>query len=270
MRIALLTDVFKRYPLDRALAMVARAGFEAVELNACYNWDPHIDFGQEEAAEQVRLLARLLERHRLALAGVAVYPNISSLDPEERAYAVGLCRRAITLLGPLGCPLLTLMPYGSNLLPFAPQERALRDSLAVICAEAQRWGMRVAIEVYPGNFIEDSSTLLALVRDLAFPNLGYLLCVAHLAALGEDLLTTYRLVRDHLYHIHLSDTPIRTLDHKHLVPGYGEVDLAAFARAVRADGYTGTVTLQIYSHEASAEQSSLEGLRAVRALFGLN
>lgn len=270
MRIALLTDVFKRYPLDQALAAAARAGFEAIELNACYNWDPHIDFGCADAAERVRELGVLLERHRLQLAAVAVYPNISSLDPEERAYAVALCQRAIVLLGPLDCPLLTLMPYGSNLLPFEPQYRALRESLEAICAAAARWGMRVAIEVYPGNFIEESAGLLHLIRDLNFPNLGYLLCVAHLAALGEDLLTTYRAVRDHLFHIHLSDTPIRTLDHKHLVPGYGEVDLTALARAVRADGYTGTVTLQIYSHEASAEQSSVEGLRAVRALFGLN
>jgi|DewCreStandDraft_2_1066082.scaffolds.fasta_scaffold00062_60 myo-inositol catabolism protein IolH len=268
MRIALLTDVFKHAPLTEALAAIRRAGFDAIELNACYNWDPHIDFASEQAEREVALLARLLEQYRLTLAAVAVYPNIASLDAGERQRAVRMCCRAIDLLSPLGCPLLTLMPYGSNLLPYAPQEQALVASLQAICARAERCGMRVAIEVYPGNFIEESATLLALIERLGLPSLGYLLCVAHVAALGEDVLATYQAAKPRLFHIHVSDTPLRTLDHKHLLPGLGEVDLAALARALRADRYDGTLTLQIYSHEDTAEQSSAEGLKLMRALFG--
>jgi sugar phosphate isomerase/epimerase len=218
MRIALLTDVFKHAPLTEALAAIRRAGFDAIELNACYNWDPHIDFASEQAEREVALLARLLEQYRLTLAAVAVYPNIASLDAGERQRAVRMCCRAI--------------------------------------------------EVYPGNFIEESTTLLALIERLGLPSLGYLLCVAHVAALGEDVLATYQVAKRRLFHIHVSDTPLRTLDHKHLLPGLGEVDLAALARALRADRYDGTLTLQIYSHEDTAEQSSAEGLKLMRALFG--
>lgn len=268
MRFALLTDVFKRVPLPEALAAIRRAGFEAIELNACYNWDPHIDFAAAQAGQEVARLEQLLTRYRLALAAVAVYPNIASLDEEERQRAVLMCCRAMDLLAPLGCPLLTLMPYGSNLLPYAPQERALVTSLRAICERAALRGMRVAIEVYPGNFIEDSQTLLALIASLGLPNLGYLLCVAHVAALGEDVLATYRATRQRLFHIHVSDTPLRTLDHQHLLPGRGEVDLNGLAQALRADRYEGALTLQIYSHADTAEQSSAEGLALLRTLFG--
>src|SRR3989442_401244 len=148
MRIALLTDVFKRYPLRQALAAIARVGFEAIELNACYNWDPHVDLASPRADEQVHELAELLETHRLSLAAVAVYPDVSSLVEPERHHAVCLCTRAMELLAPLGCPLLTLMPYGSNLLPFDPQIAALRRSLDEVCGVAERHRMRVAMEVY--------------------------------------------------------------------------------------------------------------------------
>lgn len=267
MRLALLTDVFKHVPLAEALPAIRRAGFDAIELNACYNWDPHIDFGSPQAEQDVVRLARLLEQHRLTLAAVAVYPNVASLDAEERERAVQMCCRAMDLLSPLGCPLLTLMPYGSNLLPYAPQEQALVASLRAICARAERCDMRVAIEVYPGNFIEQSQALLELIERLNLPALGYLLCVAHVAALGEDVLATYQAAKSRLIHIHVSDTPLRTLDHKHLLPGLGEVDLGALAQALRTTGYDGTLTLQIYSHEDTAEQSSAEGLALMRALF---
>ncbi len=46
MQICLLSDVFRRVDIRAALPAIARAGFSAIELNACHNWDPHLDLNR--------------------------------------------------------------------------------------------------------------------------------------------------------------------------------------------------------------------------------
>ena len=262
MEIALLTDVFKRYSLEEALRLTWEAGFGAIELNACFDWSPHIDFLQADAPRRVESLGRALAELDLKLLAVATYPNIAAINEAVREQAVEYCLRAISLCKPLGCPLLTLMTSGSNLLPYEPQRAALEDSLRRLSAAAEG-DMAIAIEVYPGNFIESTDEVLELIDSLGLENVGYLLCVPHLAALGEDIAEAYRKARGRVFHIHLADTPLATDSHLHLVPGTGDIEFGEFFDLLRTE-YDRSLSIQIYSEAESPLASSRQSLEIVK------
>lgn len=267
MEVALLSDVFRRSDAETALGAIAAAGFRHVELNASFNWDPHLNLESASWPAATAAIGQAARRLGLTVTAVACYPNLAATDPEERRRAVEYCRRGIEACRALGGTLITVMPGGNNLLPVGPQVAALRQALRLVCEAAAARGVGVAIESYPGNCIEGTEALLGLIREVASPALGYLLCTAHLAAGGEDLLQAYRVSRGLLRHVHLSDTRTVTPQHQHLVPGLGDVRFDGLLREMIADGYAGTLTLQIYSHAAEPEAASARALAAFRQFW---
>jgi fructoselysine 3-epimerase len=266
-KICLNTDVFKRYGLADALELTASAGYEYINLNAIPYWDPHIDFWAPDAEARVRELAELLDRHQLGIRVVESSSNLSAWDEKERTQAILYCRRTMAALAPLGCKILALSSTGTNLLGIPEQHRILRDSLSEISEMASCHDMTAVIEIYPGSCLEKTTETIQLLEALGAPNVGYNLCIPHVAALGEDLLESYRQSRPYFRHLHIADTPSSTVNHRHLVPGDGTADFAPLFRALIEDGYDDYATVQIYSCIDTAYESSVRALAVTRELL---
>jgi sugar phosphate isomerase/epimerase len=272
MPIALLSDVFPGRPPAETAAAVAAAGFGAVELNACRRSRPHLDCRTPEVERLAGEWRQACDSHGLSVAAVAAFENLAALDGAARRAAVGYCRRALATFGTLGCRRLTLMVSGSNLLPVPSQWIALRASLDELAAAAAAQETSIALEIYPGNFLECTADVLDFLAALDAPHVGYLLCVAHLAAIGEDVVAAYRQARGRLSHVHLSDTPTGTPLHRHLAPGLGQADWRGICRLLGDDDFAGPLTIQLYSHsedEAPVELAR-QSLQAVRAALAGN
>lgn len=267
MRLALFTDIFKRTPVEEAVELAAIAGFRRIELNACEYWDPHVDFSTPHARNQVEMLERALSRHGVQLAAVATASELASLDPDERRLSVEYCRKAMAMLDEVGCKILTAVASGNNLLPVEPQKQALRTSLLELAEESALRGWRIAVEIYPGHCLESTTAAVKLLASLRAPQVGLLYCVSHIAALGEDLLEAYNRAKARIIHVHLSDTPVSTIHHQHLIPGHGEVDCTSVLRRLQADTFPGIISLQIYSHADRPIESAMEGLVVVHRLL---
>ena len=267
MEVALLTDVFRHADVHRAIAAIGDAGFSQCELNACFNWDPHLNLESGIWRADVAAIGRSAASAAVSIPAVACYPNLAATDADERARAVDYCRRGIQACVELGGRLITVMPGGNNLMPPDPQVQALVAALSAVCETACAYGVDVAIESYPGNCLEGTAAIAGLVRRLGCPRLGYLLCTAHLAARGEDLVDTYLRSKDVLRHIHFSDSRTATPYHQHLVPGLGDIRFDRLVEQLRTEGYAGTVTLQIYSHSAEPEAASRRALAAFRQFW---
>jgi sugar phosphate isomerase/epimerase len=265
--ICLNTDVLQRYPLTHALELAAKAGYTHINLNAIPFWEPHLDLTARDARERLSGLRSSLDRHRLTLAVVEASTNLSAWDERERRLAVDYCQLAIRKLSPLGCQLLCLSAPGTNLLGIDEQRALLETSLREVCATAADAAMRVSLEIYPGSCLEKTADAVRLLEQWQIANLGYTLCVPHVAALGETVIESYRVSRDLLAHAHIADTPLSTVNHKHLVPGDGKVDFSPLFRSLIADGYTGMLTLQIYSCEGNPVDAIERALRKTRSLL---
>jgi sugar phosphate isomerase/epimerase len=64
---------------------------------------------------------------------------------------------------------------------------------------------------------------------------------------GEDPVTTWRAIHEHVVHIHVKDSvpiPTKTHPYKYVLPGLGEFPMAALREALVADGFDGPVSLE--------------------------
>src|SRR5262249_7287236 len=71
-------------------------------------------------------------------------------------------------------------------------------------------------------------------------------------------------------HYHLEDIAA-TRVHHHLVPGEGAIDFAATLRAIRATGYDGWITIELYPYvddPDAAARTALERVSQIMATFG--
>jgi sugar phosphate isomerase/epimerase len=267
MRLALLSDVFRSADAYEVARSIAGGGFACVELNACPNWYPHVDFRRPEAERVAVEWRAALEGHGIRIPVVAAFTNLASLDVAEHAAAVAYCRRALASFDTLGSRVMTCMVSGSNLLPIAAQRQMLRAALLELAEDADRVGAAIAVEVYPGNFLERTEDALMFLDSLGAPNVGYLLCVSHVAALGEDVSVAYETAKPLVRHIHLSDTPVGTPEHRHLIPGLGQVDWLDLCQRVRRDGFDGYISAQIYSHEGAPAFSTARAFSSLAAVL---
>ena len=184
--------------------------------------------------------------HPFLLGSVAHSPGLSSLDPAGRLRRVEAARAAMRIATWLGSPYLTVttgLPEREG--DFAVQETLFRDSLARIVAArtGDCAGLRIAIEQEPEHVIRGAGQLLALCRahpGIVFANYD----VGHGFVAGEDPADAARLLAPHLSNLHLEDIKGRV--HKHLMFGEGDIDFRTLFRALRATGYAGDITMDLY------------------------
>ncbi len=70
-----------------------------------------------------------------------------------------------------------------------------------------------------------------------------------------------RLAR-HIRHFHLEDIAA-TRVHHHLIPGEGAIDFAATLRAIRAIGYQGWITIELYPYVDDPDMAANTARRRV-------
>lgn len=118
-------------------------------------------------------------------------------------------------------------------------------------------GGLVSFEPHPWDFLETTAAGLGLIREIGSPRVRYLHCLPHAYYLGGSVSEQIELARGWFDHIHVADTfrPGRTivnppgLDHRihqHFDIGRGELDWAAAAAALRAAGFDGIATVQLF------------------------
>ncbi len=277
MRFAYSTNAYTRRPLAEAIRDVKARGFDGVEILAD---SPH-------AFPDRRLDARALKAV-LAETGLPVvnlngnttlgldaerrdpegfWPGLLDPDAATRALKVDYLRRLLDLARLLGSPAVCT---ASGRRPAGTSERdadsRLRDGLASVLDYASRApAVRLGIEYEPGFHVGSMEPLLRLIDDLKHPLLGVNLDLGHAVCVGEDPAAAIAAFGPRIWNVHLED--IRGRVHEHLVPGRGDVDFAAIGDALRAAGYAGHVTLELYPYKDDPGAAGEEGLRHCRRLM---
>ncbi|MFQ5613741.1 MAG: sugar phosphate isomerase/epimerase family protein, partial [Anaerolineae bacterium] len=193
-----------------------------------------------------------LERHGLGLVGhCAWFIPISSPFSSLRQAAGGEFRRALRATADLGATLLTV--HYLKTPPLLPEEAVVEwhiEVLSELCADAAGLGVTVALENTPhagGRQLKNIRKILAAV-----PELGLHLDSGHTKLEGDrDRWDEYlKHLSDRLVHVHLSDNDGSRDQHLPLgaVPG-SKTDWAKHLAKLKATGYDGTITLEIFAPE---------------------
>lgn len=208
-----------------------------------------------------RAIAATLARTGLAVVGhTAYYLPLASPFESLRQAAVAEIGRCIETFAAVGARWMNLHPDGHT--PMHDRsfciERNLR-SLEELLPIARRHGVGLMIENLPGGFNtpKDLAPLLNV-----HPEIGLHLDIGH-ANLGVERSTVDALIHAfgaRLRHVHLHDNKGGHAD-LHLPLGAGVIDVAEHLRALKASGYDGTITLEVFTPDRHYLTYSRDQLR---------
>ena len=260
------THLYVADRLDRdTLVEIAAHGFDAIEVFALKS---HFDYRDRRAAIA---LAEWLDDTRLTLHSMhapiareyikGVWKDNVSLaahDDARRKAAVDEALAALDVAAAV--PYSTLVLHAGVPEPFggAPDNHlaSMVKSLEELSPVAERYGVRLAVEVIP-NGISTAPALVNLVEsDIDAQGLGICMDVGHARLMG-DVVDAIETCSGHLITTHLHDNRGRSDDH--LVPGKGVIDWDAAVLAFQKIGYDGAWMFELAAtpeRKASLEQAA--------------
>ncbi len=126
--------------------------------------------------------------------------------------------------------------------------------------------MQLLIEPEPGLLIEKADQFLELMRHIDSPAVGLNFDIGHFYCVGDDPAATVPRLAPYIRHFHLEDIAA-TRVHHHLVPGEGAIDFAATLRAIRAIGYQGWITIELYLYVDDPDTAANTARRRVMEIM---
>jgi sugar phosphate isomerase/epimerase len=206
-------------------------------------------------------VSRLLADHGLGVVGHTAYylPIGSSFESLRRA-AIGELKQAAEVFAAIGAKWMNVHPDGHA--PFTDERTIVQrniDSLQQLVAFAAPLGLRVMLENVPGRF--NSVAQLAPIFE-AVPEAGLHLDIGHcnLSVVHNTAGELIRHFGKRLAHVHIHDNRGGHAD-LHLALGMGDLDVPLHVRELKASGYDGTITLEVFSRDRHYLAYSRDRLR---------
>jgi sugar phosphate isomerase/epimerase len=279
MRLAFSTNAYLKFSFAEAARRLAALGYRGVEIMADV---PHA-WPAGLLDEQKRAMRRALEDHGLGISNVNAFmmnaiadsrqsywhPSWIEPDPHYRKVRIDHTRRALSLARELGAPSITTEP-GGPLKPGASWSKALQqfvEGLKPVADHAEREGVQLLVEPEPGLLIETAEQFLELMRYIDSPAIGLNFDVGHFYCVGDDPAAAIATLAPHIRHFHLEDiAPNRV--HEHLIPGDGAIDFPSVFGAIRAVGYQGWMTIELYPYADDPDRAARIAFERVSPMLG--
>lgn len=259
MKLAFSSNAYLQFSIEQAIERIAELGYPGIEILADV---PHA-WPAGLLDERKLAIREHLARHGLAISNVNAFmmnavadprqaywhPAWTEPDPHYRAIRREHTLRALRLARELGAPHITTEP-GGPLLPGQSRDAAMQifyDELMPCVALAEELGVGLLIEPEPGLLIERFEQYLDLVERIDSPAMGLNFDIGHAYCVGEDPATWVPRMSAHTRHYHVEDIAASRVHH-HLIPGHGAIDFPATLRAIRATGYDGWLTVELYPY----------------------
>ena len=222
-----------------------------------------------------------MERSRLAFSNINAFmmnavndrrqpywhPSFIEPEPHYRQVRIDHTKRALDLCAELGAPHITTEP-GGPLAPGQPRQEAIDlfvEVLKPLAQHAHDRGVLLLIEPEPDLLLETTDQYLEVAERLNAPSIGLNFDVGHAFCVREDLPRAIAKLAPHIRHYHLEDIAA-TRVHHHLVPGTGAIDFAAVVAAIRATGYDGWLTVELYPFLDDPDAAARQALEVLRPL----
>lgn len=218
------------------ISRIAKLGFDFVDLTL----EP--PKAQVDMINLRRIRAALTEANLGVIGHTAYYlPFASAYDSIHKA-AIQEAEKCLNFFAELGVSAMNVH-VDSRAPGHAPDWIRQRNIAAytALAARAQELGMVVMVENGEG---EDADYFAPIFE--AIPNLGLHLDIGHANINTRKSHAPVLLARfgDRLKHVHLSDNKGRGDDH--LAIGAGIIDWKKELKALKATGYDGTITLEVF------------------------
>jgi 4-hydroxyphenylpyruvate dioxygenase len=249
--------------LDAKLRAIAEAGFDGVELveNDLLTCDG-------SAADVGRTI------RELGLKCTALQPvrEFEGMAEPVRARNFQRIEHKFEIMEQVGCELL-IVGSNSSAVALGDRQRAMED-LRQLAERARMRGMRIGYEALSwGRYVFDHREAWAMVKEINHPALGLVLSSFHSLVRQLPIDSLPQIDPTKIFLVHLADAPLMQMDfrswsrHFRYLPGQGDLPLEAYVAALRARGYDGTWSLEVFNdrYRASpATTTAIDGIRSLR------
>ena len=140
----------------------------------------------------------------------------------------------------------------------------LREHFAALSEEASQAGVTLAVEPEPGLMVATVADGLRLVDEVASRSLALNLDVGHAFLTEGDVVAAIGSLSGVIGHVHFEDMPAD--EHRHLVPGEGDMPLADVVVALWDAGFRGVLTVDLFEPYEDPVAVAVQALRASRAV----
>ncbi len=280
---------------EEAIDIIGEIGFEGIELILLSRRDIE-GFWTDATIDRLK---GKLERNKLQLSQFVIFQpvveGLTSVDPEERKRNLDFFEAGCRIGKKLGAPMIDIVaPWarelkGHDYLPRyyeisspKPGEKfrididpsfdwdrvwqgyieATRECLARVKAH----GMKLSIEHHTHCMVPDASSFLRLWDAVRDPALGYNLDAGWTQLQREYPPVAIHKVKDHLMNLHMRDIDGLMRNFVHV--GEGVMDFEGIARALKAVGFRGFLSIEQDKHPGDMSATCRRYLEMMRQYLG--
>ncbi len=251
--------------LSNKIEAIAAAGFTGIEIF------------ENDLISHVGSLKDLRQKMTdlgLTLEVYQPFRDFEGMPEPFRSRNFDRAERKFDLMEELGTDLLMIC---SNVSPHALGGigRAA-DDLHELGDRAAKRNMRIAFEALGwGRHVNDYRDSWEIVRRANHPSVGLTLDTFHIYSRGTEIDSMLNIPGDRIFLVQLADAPKLSMDplswsrHHRCFPGQGELDLASFMENIRATGYDGPLSLEIFNDQFRSSDHFRHARDAYRSLIYL-
>jgi sugar phosphate isomerase/epimerase len=277
MKLAFSTNAYLRFSFPEAVRRLAKIGYPGIEIMADvpHAWPAFL------LDEQKQAIRKALADNRLAISNINAFmmnaindarqrywhPSWIEPDRHYRQVRIDHTTRALTLAKELGSPCITTEP-GGPVEPGSSWQAALKlfvEELKPVAEHAEKEGVLLLIEPEPGLLIETADQFEEFMKQVKSPAIGLNFDIGHFYCVGDEPAPTVQRLKKYTRHYHLEDIAA-TRVHHHLIPGEGAIDFAATLQAIRASGYDGWITIELYPYVDDPDVAARTALERIRQI----
>ena len=292
------TNGYRNYRLQEVIQKVSQFGYGGIDLMADR---PHA-YPPDLNTEERQTLRRTLEQLGLGIANInsssvsAIYeeeikrlkakgtslpstlwefctmyePSFVSPSEDARKKRVQYIKQCIDLAADLRAT--NISTFSGIRLPMMPPEEAwdwLVAGLKECLDYAEQRKIKIALEPEPFHVVEHIADLSLLLEQIDSDWLGVNLDIGHTYCVDGSVPDRINEVRGKIIHVHIED--IKARKHYHLIPGegdMGEEGLREVINALKASGYAGFLTAEIYTYDAFPDFAAKQAIENLRKVIG--
>jgi D-psicose/D-tagatose/L-ribulose 3-epimerase len=268
-KFAICNETFGDWPFERACEVVARAGYDGIEL-APFTFAPDVNEIDAAARRKIAATAKAAGLEIAGLHWLMVSPpglHINSRDAAVRERTTGYLRALVHFCADVGG---RIMIFGSPKQRWVDEEsdrdaawQRTRDAYRAVTPDLAERGVTLCMEPLPGpesNFITTAAQAAKMVADVEHPNFQLMLDVKSMTGEGrvpaEVIHEFFPLVR----HFHANDANRRG-------PGFGDTDFRPIAAALKERGYQGYVSVEVFDYSPDPQTITEQSIRYLREVF---
>jgi sugar phosphate isomerase/epimerase len=269
MRFAICNEIFQGWSIEAAMSYARKTGYAAVEI-APFTLAPlATDVSQTRRAEIREAAARtgieIAGLHWLLARTQGLH--LSAPDAAARERTAGYLCELVRLCGDLGGRILVLgSPQQRNVAAGMDAKEAWGLAAATLSDAvklAEDRGLTICFEpLSPAetNFINTARQAIEFAAQFGSPAMKIILDVKAMASEGEAIPKIIRDAWPHFAHFHANDKNLKG-------PGFGEIDFAPIAGALKEVGYDGYVSVEVFNFDEGPEIMATRSLEYLRRTF---